>query len=347
MNELLQINTSSIEYQNAMTLHTQIITSGSVAASALVDMCQGLKKMRDSRQYIHLGYHDFDEYAVSACRMKARQAYTYISTIERLGETALQSNANLGITKLALLASVSEEQREDILVSHDVEDMSTRELQKLTEELTKAREQISLLETEKASTEKEIEEEDEALEKLLERIKELEEEKENTGTAESKPEVDFEAIEAEKKAAIEKAKREAEEAAKKAIAEAKAKALRDAETMEQKYKAKEELARKAGREQGREEGANEAKKGLEAIEREKAEALAKAQELEKKLAVSGNSETVLFSHLFAELQDVYNKLIACSARIAEKQPEAGVKYKTAIRRMVLEILPSTLPPEAN
>lgn len=317
MNELLQINTNSIEYQNAMTLHTQIITSGSVAASALVDMCQGLKKMRDSRQYIHLGYHDFDEYAVSACRMKARQAYTYISTIERLGETALQSNANLGITKLALLASVSEEQRDDILESHDVEDMSTRELQKLTEELTKAREQISLLEEEKA----------------------------NADTDETKPEVDFEAIEAEKKAAIEKAKREAEEAAKKAIAEAKAKALRDAETMEQKYKAKEELARKAGREQGREEGANEAKKGLEAIEREKAEALAKAQELEKKLAVSGNSETVLFSHLFAELQDVYNKLIACSARIAEKQPEAGAKYKTAIRRMVLEILPSTLPPE--
>lgn len=175
MNELLQINTSSIEYQSAMTLHTQIITSGSVAASALVDMCQGLKKMRDSRQYIHLGYHDFDEYAVSACRMKARQAYTYISTIERLGEAALQSNANLGITKLALLASVSEEQREDILENNDVDDMSTRELQRLTEELTKAREQISM----------------------------LEEEKENTGTAETKPEVDFEAIEAGKKAAIE------------------------------------------------------------------------------------------------------------------------------------------------
>lgn len=338
MNELLQINTNSIEYQNAMTLHTQIITSGSVAASALVDMCQGLKKMRDSRQYIHLGYHDFDEYAVSACRMKARQAYTYISTIERLGETALQSNANLGITKLALLASVSEEQREDILVSHDVEDMSTRELQKLTEELTKAREQISLLETEKASTEKEIEEEDEALEKLLERIKELEEEKENTGTAESKPEVDFEAIEAEKKAAITKATIKAREEAEKIIAEQRS--LVETTTKE-KY---EKLLEKA-RNEGREEGANEAKKGLEAIEREKAEALAKAQELEKKLAVSGNSETVLFSHLFAELQDVYNKLIACSARIAEKQPEAGAKYKTAIRRMVLEILPSTLPPE--
>lgn len=338
MNELLQINTNSIEYQNAMTLHTQIITSGSVAASALVDMCQGLKKMRDSRQYIHLGYHDFDEYAVSACRMKARQAYTYISTIERLGETALQSNANLGITKLALLASVSEEQREDILVSHDVEDMSTRELQKLTEELTKAREQISLLETEKASTEKEIEEEDEALEKLLERIKELEEEKENTGTAESKPEVDFEAIEAEKKAAITKATIKAREEAEKIIAEQRS--LVETTTKE-KY---EKLLEKA-RNEGREEGANEAKKGLEAIEREKAEALAKAQELEKKLAVSGNSETVLFSHLFDELQDVYNKLIACSARIAEKQPEAGAKYKTAIRRMVLEILPSTLPPE--
>ena len=148
MNELT-INTTSMEYQDAMKLHTQIITSESVAASALVDMCQGLKKMRDSRQYIHLGYQDFDSYVTTACQIKARQAYTYINTIEQLGETVLQSNANLGITKLSLLASVSDSQREDILENHDVDAMSTRELQALRDELTKAREQISLIEEEK------------------------------------------------------------------------------------------------------------------------------------------------------------------------------------------------------
>ena len=87
----------------------------------------------------------------------------------------------------------------------------------------------------------------------------------------------------------------------------------------------------------------QAQRGIEAIEREKAQALTRAQALEKKLSVAGNSETVLFQHLFTELQGNYNKMVETVSRIAEKDPEVGQKYNNVIRKLVLEILPSTLP----
>jgi len=340
MNDLMTINPNSLEYKDAMTLHTQIITSGSVAASALVDMCSSLKKMRDTKQYAFLGYHDFDEYVVTACRMKSRQAYTYISTIERLGESVLQSNANLGITKLALLASVSEEHREEILENHDVDDMSTRELQALTDELTKAREQISLLTEETSTAAKtsavymdevnKAQRAKEAAEDALEAYLRKDESQAAT------PEVDLEAIKAEKEAAVAAAIKSTENVWKDKIKTVKEKAIADID--------KESAAKIAqAREDGIAAGQKAAQQGLEAVEREKADALARATELEKKLSVSGNSETVLFQHLFNELQNDYNKMVECAKRISAKDPDAGKKYIGVVRKMVLEIMPGLLP----
>lgn len=320
------IDQTSVGYQEAMALHTQIITSASVAATALIDMCRDLKKMRDSRQYLHLGYSDFDGYVENAVGIKARQAYTYISTVERLGESVLQSNAQLGITKLSLLAGLPESSRTEVIESGEASELSVRELKELTEKLTAAQDQISFLE--------------EQLEiKVTENI-----------TAPHENSADIAALATEKAdleaelIALKKEKAEAEKTVKKKIAE-QVKAAKEEEKIAAKKAAAKELeeAKKSALEAGVELGRQAAEKGLEAIEREKASALAKAAELEKKLQVESNKDTILFSHLFQEWQEVYNKLVQCANQITTTDPEAGTKYWAAIKKFVVEILPTTFP----
>lgn len=65
--------------------------------------------------YTHLGYDSFEEYAEQEHNLKRRQAYQYISVYENLGEDFVQSNAQLGITKLALLTQINTEDRAEIM----------------------------------------------------------------------------------------------------------------------------------------------------------------------------------------------------------------------------------------
>lgn len=303
--ELINVNQTSPEYQAAMELHQQILANGIIASNALVGLCAALKKMRDSRQYIHLGYGSFDDYAVSAVNMKARQAYNYISTYEKLGPDLLQSNASLGITKLELLSQVPESQRDDVLDVAD--DLSTREMKDLVAELTKAKEQLTFFENQNDELSGEVHgmassarAAEEQVATLKERISRLE------------------ADQKSKTAEIEKAKKDAVKAAEADI----------------KSKAEFESAKKidAARREGIDAGRKAAELGLQAIEREKTEALAKAQELEKKLQVQGNQDTVLFAYLFDTLQVDFNKLTACLAKIVVGDPEVGQKYRGAIHK---------------
>ena len=80
-------------YNEAVELHSKIMANAELAAGALLEMCQGLKEMRDKELYKALQMETFDEYCESKVGIKARQAYTYISTYERLGSSVLQSNA--------------------------------------------------------------------------------------------------------------------------------------------------------------------------------------------------------------------------------------------------------------
>ncbi|HPE52469.1 MAG TPA: DUF3102 domain-containing protein, partial [Methanothrix soehngenii] len=244
-NQLATIDTTSIEYQDAMVLHSQIMTSGAVAAQALVEMCRSLKSMRDRRAYVHLGYQEFGDYCERMANIKERQAYTYIQALERLGPEVLQSNASLGITKLSLLAQLPEEARAEVIESGEIEEMSTREVKDLVAELTKAREQLSLLqdevETGKQDTAEDLRQKDVKIADLTEQIKKLER-----------------SIDQEKKAAAQAADRKASEK----IVEAQRKATKEAEE-----------ARTAGYEAGKAAVAA----SLEAADKERSEALARAR----------------------------------------------------------------------
>ena len=125
----------SEEQNEALNLHYEIIAKGNLAASAMVDFCQNLKRMRDERKYLLLGHETFEEYVEQDVGIKQRQAYTYIQALESLGEKYLQSNASLGISKLGMLAALPWYERREVEENNDVAEMSTRELKETISKL--------------------------------------------------------------------------------------------------------------------------------------------------------------------------------------------------------------------
>lgn len=262
-------------YQRAVRLHAEIMANAEIAANSLTEMCKDLKIMRDEKLYIELGYESFEEYSEQKAGIKSRQAYTYIATYEKLGKDFLQSNANLGITKLEMISQLPFYEKDNFLEKNDVEDMSTRELKEAIEKITKQGEQIDMLnnDLEKLCDEKmdlvtecdalkrqaaELEkikaERDKALEeknkadgkaiKLEKEIKELKDKPVDVAVSEPSPE-QLEEIraEAKQKAYDEIRERmvEAEKESKKALAEKAAEIERLKEVAEESEKLKEKL----------------------------------------------------------------------------------------------------------
>lgn len=129
----------------AEDLHERILGDAGRVVVALCDLCEKLKVMRDEKLWKEMGAESFDAYVEEQVGIKSRQAYNYIATYERLGKTALQSNAHLGITKLQLLTEVSDVRRSEFVEEHDLEGMSVREIRELVAKSKQQADQISLL----------------------------------------------------------------------------------------------------------------------------------------------------------------------------------------------------------
>lgn len=152
MNEIINTNSAAMtaEYTQAITLHRSIITNGTLAAEAYIAFCKDLKEMRDKKLYIHLGYEKFEEYTEQMAGIKYRQAYNYISSYENLGEQFLQSNAQLGISKLVAISQIAPYERDEFMAENDVSELSTRELQAKIDDLNEKCEQLGFEVEEKA-----------------------------------------------------------------------------------------------------------------------------------------------------------------------------------------------------
>ena len=177
MNEIINIEAKDItaEYEDAVRTHQQIMANGAVAAEAILKLCKNLKHMRDEKLYEQLGYEAFEDYCEEMAGIKERMAYTYISTYERLGDSVLQSNANLGITKLALIAGMNPIERAEGLANGEFENMSVSEIKDLIKKNKEQGEQITLLTLQLENEKNDDLAESEETHKLKERIKELEE----------------------------------------------------------------------------------------------------------------------------------------------------------------------------
>lgn len=129
--------------EEAYSVHQRILTNGKIVQSALIDMCRDLKTMRDDNLYTELGYDTFEDYSEQACGIKSRQAHSYISAYEKLGESYMEKNSALGITKLELISQISSYEREEFLENNNVEELSTRELKKQVDNFKNQIEQLS------------------------------------------------------------------------------------------------------------------------------------------------------------------------------------------------------------
>ena len=179
INELIVKKESELteKQQEFLKLHSNIISAGVLISNGLIDLAQNLKKMKDEKLYLEAGYSSFEDYAELACGLKRSQAYKYISIMEKLGSDFVHSSGQIGITKLSLLASLPEEDKEKIIENVDVENTSVSELKKEIEKLKSENKDKDKLLHEKTNLEAEVE-------SLKDKISELEAKEPETITVE-------------------------------------------------------------------------------------------------------------------------------------------------------------------
>ena len=232
-----------------------------------------------------------------------------------------QTFGKLSYTKaLALLALPSEEEREAFVETHDVEAMSTRELQQAIRERDEARSALAKSQEELKETAYELDLKIRAKAEADERIKELEARPVDVAVQEPDPEVIQERAEKiAQKAIEEQAKKAAAEiaAAKKAAAAERKTWTEDKKAVEAKL----EEAKKKLREL--EEKAGEEKTDGHALQ----EAMAEIERLKKQLAMS-DADTTIAKVLFAAWQEAYRKL---TEAVASAPAETGDKLRAAIK----------------
>lgn len=307
MKELINIHGEMSEAQaEAVKLHQNIMLNAELAANSMVAMCRDLKIMRDRRLYEELGCAEFSEYTENLVGIKARQAYTYISTYEKLGDTVLQSNATLGITKLSLIAQMNAEDRAEMLESGQADDMTVAELKKLVEENKNQGEQISILNAE---------------------IEELKK-KESEGADGSELESEIEDLKKqldEKHALVEKLENDLEESKKAEVPDTKALE----EKIESKILKKAEAEKKKAFSAGEKSAENAVKEKINALNSQIEAAQSRAQELEKQLALSDSASAEAKVYI-SSIQTEFNALMGVISSMPTDQAE---KFKGAVKKL--------------
>ena len=133
----------SADQKEFVATHRQIMQCGAMAGQYVVEMARKLKVMRDGKLYRAAGFNEFRDYVKDAVGL------------EELSDDFLSANAALGITKLALLASAEQEDREKAVEEGVAQGGTTRELQEYIKKLEAERdskaEQLSLFSKEKAA----------------------------------------------------------------------------------------------------------------------------------------------------------------------------------------------------
>ena len=142
----------------AIQITERIRANGRTAVNAVCAIGEDLRTMKIDNLYTELGYESFEDYAEKEFDLKRRQAYQYISVYEKLGKEFVQSNAQLGITKLALLATANPEDRAEVMEQENIKGMTTRELEELLDKYKEQGEQLSLMQEKNTELEAKVEE---------------------------------------------------------------------------------------------------------------------------------------------------------------------------------------------
>nr|DAY77913.1 MAG TPA: Protein of unknown function (DUF3102) [Caudoviricetes sp.] len=238
MSDVIRAEGRDTTYETALELHEAIMHSAQAAALSLMEMCRGLKKMRDTRLYESLGHSSFDDYCEKMAGIRARQAYTYIAVYERFGEARLAANASLGVTKLELISRLPFSEQDSVLEAAGLEGMSVAELRAMAEQYRTVGHQMDMF----AAAEAEPETADSVPGEVLEKARREAREESAAETAalrarleeaEAKHRAELEAEKASRRDEVEAAvkrrlKKESAEAAARAAEEARSRAEEEA-----------------------------------------------------------------------------------------------------------------------
>lgn len=302
--------------EEAYSIHQRILTNGKIVQSALLDMCKDLKRMRDEGLYQELGYDTFEDYSEQACGIKQRQAYSYISAYEKLGERYMQENASLGITKLELISQISSYEREEFLEKNDVEELSTRELKKQVEEFKNQIEQLTF-NFENASKENA---------ELTQQLKDIQDNMvDSTITAE----IDTESIKDAVSKAVEEAKAETADEINKLKNQLK--------EQQAKVKAAED-SKKAEIKKATAEANEKANKKIDKLLKEKSDADEKLKEaLKSAKAANADEDVTAVRFLFNNLQSTANEIKGHMMKISQKDKEQADKLSAVMLKALASI----------
>lgn len=124
----------SEQHRQAVELHQKIMISANLAQQNLFEMCTGLKTMRDNKLYRELGYSNFEDYCENEVGFNRTQAHKYISIIENTSEN-VYSSKHLGVSKLYLLSTISEQEQQEISEKVNLESTTVKQLKAEIEKL--------------------------------------------------------------------------------------------------------------------------------------------------------------------------------------------------------------------
>lgn len=334
---LNNIPSMTAEQQEAAAMHFEIVQAAKTAVNSLLDLGRKLKRMRDSGRYKDLGFGTFAEYTEAAVGIKQRQAYNYIQVVESLPARLIEENAAAGVTKLALLAKLNPEDRED-LTGDTLANITVAELKKLVEERDAMAQQLTIFQQgEELETVADVEAEHlpemEVVD--IDAIRQQAEEETRQQLAAEFAE-EKARLEAAHAAAVNEAVLNAEKAAAAEVRKAKADA---------KKKAEEETAKKV--EQARKEAAQEAAAEQEAKDRAKveqakqaeAEARERAEAMAKQMEAGSDEEGVRFFLLFDQLTDKVTAMWELAEAMRQKgKEEQADKLMGALRGALADVL---------
>ena len=320
MKNLVFVSGTPQEQTQAALPHAEIQQRKEILGNALVDFCESLKKMRDSRLYTLLGYDDFGKYCEESHGIRQRMAYKYIKAYEDNGRKFMEEHSSAGITKLALLGEVMAPEREEIAKNNNLEEMSVQELKKALAEINGLREQISFLEDTKKSDKDRLAEAQEQLQRAQEELQAMKSAPIEIQSAQ----VDEEVIRAEerKKAADEKAALQKEK-------EQQWRKFED-EKAEMQEKHAEEL--KAAVEKAEEQATARINMELSIAQQEADTAKKEVERLEKELALKNSKSGAEVNNLFDKLQNIFFAILDGVEQMAKQDAEQAQKLKNATQK---------------
>lgn len=329
------------EQAQAVSLHYEILSAAQSAVSSLLMLGRKLKEMRDTRGYEHLGFETFAQYTEQAAGIRQRQAYNYISVVERIPARLVEENAAAGVTKLALLARLGPADQQEV-AEHDLANITVSELKQLIEEKNGLAEQLSLLQEPAAEAQAEEVDLDalraEIMEQARDEVKEAHRKEIDRALREQGEKLAADRKAAEQHAAAQ-AKKEAERAAREKVALAKAEAAKKAEAdIDAARREAAEEARRQQEEQDRavmEQARQEAEKARQAAEA----ANARAEEVAKELKLAASPESTRFALLFDDLQDKAAAMLELADTLeGDGRKDEAIRYRGALRQALAALM---------